>query len=265
MSDADAHDTLHYCYAVARPFHAEDVAALRGVRGAPVELIAGEGVVAVTSRVRAAEFSESALRASLEDLGWLEEVARAHNAVVDHVAGLTVTLPFRIATIYLDPDRVREVLRVRRERLTAALDRLDGRVEWGVKVYTVESEPTASTDDPDVQTGRSYLRKRLEQRNSREGSLQRAAQIAEDVDVRLSQLAEDRYRHPAQHSELSRASGQNVLNVAYLVPAADDEKFAAHVAELGERHQECRIELTGPWAPYSFAVEHIEEEDAGER
>ena len=44
-----------------------------------------------------------------------------------------------------------------------------------------------------------------------------------------------------------------LLNAAYLLDAADGVSFTAAVAGQATAHPELRIELTGPWPPYSFA------------
>jgi hypothetical protein len=43
-----------------------------------------------------------------------------------------------------------------------------------------------------------------------------------------------------------------LLNAAYLLDAADGVSFTAAVAGQATAHPELRIELTGPWPPYSF-------------
>ena len=49
---------------------------LTGVAGGPVRLIDADGLTAVVSNVSLAEFGEEALRRNLENLAWLEAVAR---------------------------------------------------------------------------------------------------------------------------------------------------------------------------------------------
>jgi hypothetical protein len=125
-----------YAYAVARSFDPARLAGVRGVDGAEVRLVEFRDLVAVVSPVPLAEFDEAALRTKLEWLPWLEATARAHHAVVDAVAASSVTLPLRLATVYRGDERVTEVLRQGHRRFRAALDRLAGRVELGVKVST---------------------------------------------------------------------------------------------------------------------------------
>jgi len=75
-----------YVYAVTRELDGDQIGELRGVNDAAVHLVPFRDVVAVVSAVPLDEFDETALKAKLERLDWLEEVARAHHGVVDAVA-----------------------------------------------------------------------------------------------------------------------------------------------------------------------------------
>lgn len=255
--------SVWYCYAISRALPGGALAGVRGVSESEVDTVERDGLTAVVSPVAAADFSEEALRSRLEDLDWLGETARRHNAVVDAVANSATALPCRLATVYLDRERVDEVLREGAAGFTAALDRLDGRVEWGVKVYATARTRTAATVPADTRDtgdspGRAYLRRRGTERRAAEDSLQAATAKAGEVDEALDELAEDARRYRAQNPELSGASGHNVLNAAYLVGAADGEAFLARVTELRDANPDCRIEVTGPWVPYSFVPEEAQ-------
>lgn len=261
--------SIWYCYAVARPpvddaDHAR-LAGLTGIHGATVHLVQHRDLVAVVSPVPADEFGEDALPGMLEDLAWLEDVARAHNAVVDWVAKRSTTLPFRLGTIYLDEQRIRDALEAEGHRLETALERVHGKLEWGVKVYTKTAEvaqpAVAPSETPagaeNTSPGRSYLRRRKAAREARESGWRQTAEEAAEVDHALSELAGSRRKHRAQSQELSGAAGPNVLNVAYLVSSDDTEAFLGRVRQVRETAASCTIELTGPWAPYSFAVDDL--------
>ena len=248
-----------------------------GVTGAPVYTV-GEGeLAALVSRVPAAGFDEAALQAQLEDLDWLEGIARAHHEVVAAASAVGCALPLRLATVYRDEDGVRRMLRHDHDRLRAELRRLDGRIEWGVKVYT---EPEAAPDSaapfaaaaPDAApstpsaapggagagargegvSGRAYLRQRLRERQTHDSALQQTTDLADRLDAELSRYAEERRLHRPQDPRLSRRDGVNVLNVSYLVPAGDAHAFAERARALAAGETRVRVELTGPWAPYSF-------------
>ncbi|WDM13202.1 GvpL/GvpF family gas vesicle protein [Streptomyces lavenduligriseus] len=247
---------LRYVYAVCRPFVTPLQAELTGVAGAPAGLLHHHGLVAVVSTVPEADFGEEALKAHLEDLDWLAATARAHQGVVDALTTVTTPLPLRLATVFRDDSAVRVMIEAREDHFRALLDRLDGRVEWGVKVYAEEAaaEPAgaapAAPEKP--ASGRDYLRQRRARGQAKEETWQRAERFAHALHERLSARAEDFRLHPPQNSALSRESGLNVLNAAYLVPRAHSEEFVELVDHTKDEEPGFRVELTGPWAAYSF-------------
>jgi hypothetical protein len=260
---------LRYVYAVCRPFGAPLQVQLTGIGGAPPALLHHHGLVAVLSTVSEADFAEDALRARLEDLDWLTATARAHQGVIDALTTVTTPLPLRLATVFRDDSGVRTMIEAREEEFRRTLDRLDGRVEWGVKVYAdiAPAQPEQPPSKPS--SGRDYLRQRRAQTRSHEGMWQKAEAFADRLHRELSEKAEDSRLHAPQNPELSGASGRNMLNAAYLVPRAHSEEFVEMVDSAKDETPGLRVELTGPWAPYSFAGDAVtgarsEEEEGGE-
>ncbi|MDT9701600.1 GvpL/GvpF family gas vesicle protein [Streptomyces sp. P17] len=246
---------LSYVYAVVRaPAAAPDE--IRGVYGAPVTLVRSGAVAAAVSAVPGEEFSETALGKRLEDLDWLETTARAHHFVVDALAARDTVLPLRLATVYRDDARVAEMLSQRQELFGALLDRLEGHVEWGVKVYAEAgaglTAPSATRDEPD--SGRAYLRRRRQQYRSREEVWRAAETAVRRTEEEARALAVDRARHRPQQGELAEGPGDNVANDAYLVPRGLGEEFRERMEHAADDLPGVRVEVTGPWAPYSFAV-----------
>ncbi|MFF5157632.1 GvpL/GvpF family gas vesicle protein [Streptomyces sp. NPDC000348] len=254
---------LRYVYAVCRPYGTPLQAQLTGVGGDPPRLLSHHGLVAVVSHVPEADFAEEPLRAHLEDLDWLTGVARAHQGVIDALTTVTTPLPLRLGTVFRDDSGVRTMMEAREESFLRTLDRLEGRVEWGVKVY-VESDrapqaPAAAAPKPT--SGRDYLRQRRMQTKSQDDLWQRAETFATRLHETLSGAAEDSRLHAPQNPALSGASGRNVLNAAYLVPRVTSEEFVEKVDRTKDDVPGIRVELTGPWAAYSFAGEDIDEKE----
>jgi hypothetical protein len=247
---------LRYVYAVCRPFGTPLQAELTGVGGAPPALLHHHGLIAVVSSVPEADFREEALKAHLEDLDWLAATARAHQGVIDALTTVTTPLPLRLATVFRDDSGVRTMIEAREDDFRRALDRLEGRVEWGVKVF-VESEPAepATAAPARAASGRDYLRRRRESTHAHEELWRRAETFAESLHQRLAGHAEDSRLHPPQNSALSGAAGKNVLNAAYLVRRTDSEEFVEMVDRTKDEAPGIRVELTGPWAAYSFTQE----------
>ncbi|MEU3269269.1 GvpL/GvpF family gas vesicle protein [Saccharomonospora sp. NPDC006951] len=254
--------TLWYCYAVASrssPGALDDVG---GVSDTEVSAVRYNDLAAIVSPVPEAEFDESALRSGLEDIGWLESVARAHNRVVDEVTRRGTALPFRLATIFRDHEALTAMLAAREAELLAALARVSGMVELGVKVYASTASAPGADDkadtgstEPDARPGLSYLRRKKHERDTRESGWRAAMEHAITTDEALTAMSGGRRAHRPQSPELTGISEQNVLNVAYLVAGDDIDAFVAAAQRLQDESAACRIEVTGPWAPYSFALD----------
>ncbi|AGP58910.1 GvpL/GvpF family gas vesicle protein [Streptomyces rapamycinicus] len=269
---------LRYAYAVVRDTGAPEAAldaltALEGVTGVADESVYAVrhlGLAVLAGAVPAEDYDEGSLRERLEDMAWLEKMARAHQRVVDTAGAESCVIPVRLATVCHGDEGLRRMLATGRERFVSALDRLEGRVEWGVKAYAtqpVAEKPPAGTanaadapnspsapNSPGAMSGRDYLRRRKAQRQAAErrwGDTEEGARLVHDT---LSGLAEQSRLHPPQDPRLSGISDRNVLNAAYLVRRADSADFAERVGELAGRTPALRVELTGPWAPYSFAA-----------
>lgn len=248
-----------YVYAVTRPLPTGELGGVRGVGRHPVRLVEEDGLVAVVSTVPLNEFDEDALRANLEDLRWLEETARAHHSVVEALANTATTVPLRLATVYRNEDRVREVLRQDHAMFDAVLRRLSGRTEYSVKVYADPAERAAAVEapprpGPGETPGKAYLRRRREQREHQDDTWRVAADLCESTDTALTAWARARAQHRPQDSSLAGVPGENVMNLAYLVAAEDVEPFLAEARRLHDHAPAgTRVEVSGPWAPYSFA------------
>ncbi|MFG3497690.1 GvpL/GvpF family gas vesicle protein [Streptomyces sp. NPDC047928] len=270
---------LRYVYAVCRPFDGLPPDGAQGIAGEPPRLLRHHDLVAVVDAVPAEDFDEGPLRARMEDLDWLAATARAHDAVLAALGTVTSPLPLRLATVCRDDSGVRRLMEEGHDRFVRALDRLDGRVEWGVKVYAEpaparrpsdaprpDGSPTPETPRRDgsrtpdapqpgsaatARDGREYLRRRIQERQGRAARLRRAEDMCRGLHDRLSAYAEAGAVHPPQDPRLSGTDAVNVLNAAYLVGREHGEEFVALVR--GASQEGVRVELTGPWAPYSFA------------
>lgn len=251
---------MTYVYAVGQEGPALDGLATRlpGVDGRPLRPVGGGGLCALVSAVPADAFGERGLTAQMEDLDRLEMVARAHHAVVDAAFAETSVLPMRLATVYLDDARVADMLVRQRSEFQELLSRLDGHVELGMKVYADPRAAAASAPATPASAGagagRAYLRQR--QAQQREG--QDAYRSASDLAARAARLAEgvaaSRAVHRPQQGQLASRPGVNVANEAYLVPREHTEQLRRELSALAEDVPGVSVEVTGPWAPYSFAT-----------
>lgn len=250
-------DQARYLYAIARGL---DPGALgvRGIDDAALEVVSHRGLDAVVSDVDLAEFDEEGLQRNLEDLAWLERVARRHDEVVNAVARLAPTAPLRLATICLADNGVRRRLDEWHDGLTTALDRVEGCSEWSVKLVappraaTSATATTGATREPGA--GAAYLQRRREATAQRARDDDEALGRAEEVYTRLAGVSVAGRRLQPQDPRLSGLNGTMTLNAAFLVADGDRDAFTTVLDELTGTLPEGSVHVGGPWPPYSFAT-----------
>lgn len=258
-------DSVTYVYGIMRNPDPNVVEGLEGITGSQVRLVRSGELAAIVSSVDAEEFGEEALRKNLEDLQWLERIARGHNQVVAGLAARASVAPLGLATIYFNDDRVRATLAEQADVFVEVLDRISGRAEWGVKAYADLNNPALqakpATDLEDQETpGAAYLRELRERRESRVNAEQMALELAGEVHAELAALAHASRVHPPQNRQLAAYEGLMVLNCSYLVDDTAADEFASAVRSAADKRPALKVELTGPWPPYSFAVLPDEEQ-----
>lgn len=262
---------------LSRPDGEVDLSWITGVGEAKVRTTTCSGLTALVSDVSLAEYGEAALRENLENLRWLDEVAREHHYVIDAARRLFPLLPVRLATVYRGDAAVCAALTDRRGQLLHALRRVGGRLEWGVKAYAApetDAESNAAPEPdraervsavrklvgagadrdagPESGAGLAYLERRRAQLTGIRESRGAAVNAAQAVHADLTAKAAGTRLRPPQPVQLSGVRLPMLLNAAYLINAADGVTFTAAVAAQATAHPELRIELTGPWPPYSF-------------
>jgi hypothetical protein len=227
---------------------------LVGIGGAPVRVVVGERLAAIVSSVDPLQFSVDPLRHNLQDLSWVAVTARTHHAVIDAVWRHQAIAPLRLATIYRDDDSVRALLNSRESEFLEVLNRIRGRQEWGVKAFAVsrdEPEP-ANEDEAGLGPGAAYLLRKRDVRERTSRRRRRVHDAAEYLHRLLAALAQDSRRYALQDPRLSGHPADLVLNAAYLIEESESAQFRTTLERW--RSPDIRVELTGPWAPYSFAT-----------
>lgn len=243
-----------WLYAVAAEPPATDLSQLSGVSGTAVRAIGAAGLTAVASDVPLDEFGESALRANLEDLAWLEAAATAHHGVIAMLANDLPVVPMRLATVYSSEANVRGMLGDRGDDLREVLRRTSGRREWGIKAYAAQERDQAGGNRAASSSGAEYLQRRRDQLSAEKDIRRAALSSAELIHSALSSLAVAAALHPPQAPQLSGTKAAMVLNAAYLLDEAGDDAFCRTVDQLAKQHPAVQLQVNGPWPPYSFAA-----------
>lgn len=206
------------------------------------------------------DYGGEEIQRRLSDLSWVSDRALAHQEVIEHFSRSGTVLPMKLFTLFASDERAVAHIRERREGLDKVLDRVDGCVEWGVRVRLDDARArevlTAEAQaDGRSSSGKAFLlRKKLETEASRE----LAARLREEMDTAYTELAaassEAVRREPAASPE---SGGRLLLDAAFLVRQERGAEFESVVERCASRlaSRACDVTLTGPWPPYNFIAE----------
>lgn len=243
-----------------------DLAGVKDIEGgSDLFLVSWKELACAVSPVPVAEYSEQSLTARTEELDWVAPRAVRHQDVVQHLRRATTVIPLKFGTLCSSEEKVREILQEQYELLLRSLDFLTGREEWGVKVCVVEDLTKQAMERADPQAGQIselmssvsegeayFLRKKKRDRASQQRD-QYLYELGEEAYRRLLACARAG-RRGSSLNPAPRSEQVPILNAAFLI---DEQQAAGFETATGRleadyRNLGMRIELSGPWAPYSF-------------
>jgi len=252
---AVATETAFYAYGVVAS--GQRAAVPTRAAGAALEVVEAGPVAAVASVVSLDEFGEEPLRENLNDRDWLERHARAHEDVLLAVAASADVVPFRFGTISRTADDLRALLRDREHALVAALERVRGKIELGVKVWVDEARLRRALAPPAAEaasaTGRGYLEARRAAQREAADAETFCADLVREVYERVAAHAAAAVVNRPQPRELTGRAERMILNAALLVES-DATAVRDEVDVLAERLRGfgVTLEVTGPWPAHNF-------------
>lgn len=264
----EAGGTLIYLYGIVPGDSPDPPADLKGLEDAPVRLVRTSGVAAIVSEVPSEEYADDELNARLEDLAWVGERGVAHERVLDVFAAGGAVLPLSLFSLHRDEGRLRDRIAESADRYRAALERLAGRREWGIKVWRrqdasehVERLSPAlaalSKEMEDAAPGRRYLLERKRENLRGEEIRVASKRLAHRIYGLLSEAAEHSVSSPLPAAQPEGARVL-LLSAAFLVSDGSFQDFHRRVGEAAHEAGAAGfdVEFTGPWPPYHFADLH---------
>lgn len=172
---------------------------------------------------------------------------RRHHAVVMSALGRNV-VPLRFGAWTATPDHLDARIREMRQRLEGALSRLEGRVEFGIRIQRTEGRapPAEPRDEAPPSSGREYLRA-VSRRHGERAAWRREQE-------RAVGCARGALREVVSDERIEYLSPPELVTLAHLVRPEDESAYRARAElihlESGGEHL---VHVTGPWPPYSFA------------
>lgn len=216
-----------YLYCVGTPDH-PDPGEVRGIDGAAVRALDAAGLRGWVSALDAAP------AASLDRV-------RTHNAVVEASAAAQTPLPMRFGQWFPSRAELVDSLAERRPGLERALQRVEGALEFGVRILDPD-RPSAPT--PDRSSGKAYLEGLARREEGAERARRRGAEVAADMRAFLGPLVRDHVVRPGGSGAL--------VTVAHLVARHDTGTYTTRLRTFSARWPDLRFVFSGPWPPYGF-------------
>lgn len=209
----------------------------------PVQALECGNFVCWVSTVDAKGFSEEINR-NMENLEWLALHSVRHQQAVAEIAGKGPVVPARFGTIFSGQQALQKNIQGRKAALEKVFKRISDADEWGVKIFA--EQPPAPEAPAQVRSGKEYLQSkasRLKRSSERDDSgLQEFVRELEKIAV-----------DSAPSGKISGVQPDLLWQATFLVPRSRrkqwDSALQQFVKKWGGKR---RIEVNGPWPPYSF-------------
>lgn len=185
------------------------------------------------------------LEANMENLEWLALHGVRHQQVVAEIAQTETIVPARFGTLFSNESALLKDVQVRGPALKKLFSRIADSDEWGVKVL-VEQQPSAPVSSKPASSGRDYLQQKAARMKKKPEHSD--AELSEFL-AALEKVATD----SAPSGKVSGAQPGLLWQATFLVARSRRKKWEGILQDFVQKWQgKRRIEVTGPWPPYSF-------------
>ena len=207
----------------------------------PAQAISEAGVRLVASENLAAAVSPCEPKTAAPETSRL----LAYESVISALHASGSVIPLRYGCLVENECDIERLLDERRAGYEALLERLEGRVEMGLRVLW-EQEESRATPTP-ATPGAAYLAS-IRRRRSNAAELNEAErEWAGRLCATLAGL------YSEKRSEMRPAAPGRVVSLYFLVPRAAVERFRGRLRRIVSKEGR-RFLVSGPWPPYNFVT-----------
>jgi hypothetical protein len=192
----------------------------------------------------------------------------AHERVNETVMRDHTVIPMSFGTIFRTREDIVELLRSAYDAFADVLNKMQDKLEFGLKVLWDRDEIVRSieTEDEDIHRLKTEI-------SSQKGSTYFARmQYGRLIDAALQQRSEryvaellQRLRDVSVASRVNRAIGDKmIMNAAFLVQRDQEQAFDRRIKDIASQFDKLTFKYTGPWPPYNFVNIRLKLERAGQ-
>jgi gas vesicle protein GvpL/GvpF len=194
--------------------------------------------------------------APLEVLDSTRENVLAHERVNETVMREHTVIPMSFGTIFKTREDIVELLRSAAEAFGDVLNKMQNKLEFGLKVLWDRDQAIRELESEDDDIGR--LKKEI---SGQKGPTYFARmQYGRLVDSALQTRSEryvaeilDELRDVSVASRINKSIGDKmIMNAAFLISRDRETAFDAKVKSIASRFDRLTFKYTGPWPPYNF-------------
>ncbi len=212
------------------------------------------------------DFSEENLKKNFAHIDWVEQQSREHIHVISAAMNSRTVVPFKFGTLFKTKQSLRDFIDEYRSMIVENLNELNGKEEWGVKLYcdyaalpehikktcaqVIEIEREISESKP----GKAFILKRKADeliKNECHKQLQEYGQL---FFRQFEKLSTKTRINPLLPKEVTGRSDEMILNLACLIPKGNIKKMLQKTELLRQEYINIGLfpDVTGPWPPFSF-------------
>ncbi|MEM8895545.1 MAG: GvpL/GvpF family gas vesicle protein [Bacteroidota bacterium] len=223
-------------------------------------------LAALVEEVSDQEFGEEALAENIKNMEWVSEKAVHHQEVLATAGSESTLVPLKFGRVFSSEESIQSMLKEKERYFTDLLHRLDGKQEWGLKLFfnpaTLQSwleKNNHEIKEADEQisglsSGAAFLLKKKREQLIKEKVKKEVNTYRKSVFTLCKEQSEELVQNKELDSKLSGNPDTNLLNLALLI---QPNQFTALEKELStmlddNQSQGLYHELTGPWPPYNF-------------
>ena len=180
----------------------------------------------------------------------------AHERVNETVMREHTVIPMSFGTIFKTRDDIVELMRSAAEAFGDVLDKMQNKLEFGLKVLWDREQAIRELESEDEDIGR--LKQEI---STQKGPTYFARmQYGRLVDAALQARSEryvaailDQLRDVSVASRINKPIGDKmIMNAAFLISRSQEAAFDASVKSIASRFDKLTFKYTGPWPPYNF-------------
>jgi hypothetical protein len=192
----------------------------------------------------------------------------AHERVNELVMRDHTVIPMSFGTIFRTREDILELLRSAYEAFNDVLNKMEDKLEFGLKVLWNRDEivRVIEQEDEDIHRLKNEIA-------SQKGSTYFARmQYGRLIDSALQQRSEryvaeflQRLRNVSVASRINKAIGDKmIMNAAFLVQRDQEQQFDRRIKEIASQFDRLTFKYTGPWPPYNFVNIRLKLERSGQ-